>query len=40
MISVTLYTLMPLSFDDVRSSLGCCGQPVIEPRCQFADGGK
>jgi hypothetical protein len=28
---------MPLSFDGLRPSLGCCGQPVTEPRCQFAE---
>jgi len=31
MISVTLYTLIALSFDHARPALGCCGQPVTQP---------
>jgi hypothetical protein len=33
MISVTLYTLMALSFDRMRSVRGYCGQPVTERSC-------
>src|ERR1700744_2958688 len=30
MISVTLYTLMTVSFDHVRPAPGCCGHPFTE----------
>jgi hypothetical protein len=33
MISVTLYTLMLLSFDRTRLVRGCSGQPVTERPC-------
>src|SRR5260370_23412985 len=40
MISVTLYTLMPLSFDDLRPGPGLLRPACHRARWQFVDGGK